>query len=255
MRNDPTFFVRSRQYISRRFQKSPLLSTSCGTIFDSKNVSSIDFWQCWKNIFFSNIIFNGVTQSHWINLIVASRGHVAAAPPGIPKVVIGSADLGRQRHIWLKLWALPVGSKGRVGRVYFVSVNMFRYPDWSPASIKKSTKMYVYSFPTFKSERKFTRLHVISTHVIPSWQTVPSRGIKFQAMVGVAEDACGEGAGGAVLEHGRVRSIRRWRFLVVGPAPHHCSNRAATQKSSSAERPQRPQDLRWRCHRLLMHAL
>lgn len=51
------FFVRSRQYISRRFQKSPLLSTSCGTMLESKKVSSIDFWQCWKHDFQEHYIY------------------------------------------------------------------------------------------------------------------------------------------------------------------------------------------------------
>lgn len=76
--------------------------------------------------------------------------------------------------------------------------------------------------------------------------TVPARGIEFQAMVGIAEDARGEGGGGSVLEHGGVRWRRgRLRFLVVGDAaPDHCGDRAAAHKSSRAERAQRPQDLR-----------
>ena len=73
---------------------------------------------------------------------------------------------------------------------------------------------------------------------------VPARGIELQAMVGIAEDARGEGGGGAVLEHGRVRSRRRRRFLVVGVAPDERSDRAAAHKGSRAERAQRPQDLR-----------
>ena len=73
--------------------------------------------------------------------------------------------------------------------------------------------------------------------------SVPAGGIELQAMVGIAEDACGEGCGGAVLEHGRVRPRRRRRFLVVGAAADHGGDRAAAHKSSRAERAQRPQDL------------
>ena len=75
--------------------------------------------------------------------------------------------------------------------------------------------------------------------------SVPAGGIELQAMVGIAEDACGEGCGGAVLEHSRVRlrPRRRRRFIVVGAATDHGGDRAAAHKSSRAERAQRPQDL------------
>ena len=64
-------------------------------------------------------------------LIVASWCHVAAAPPRVPEVFVGGTDLGRQRHVRLELGFLSVGRLRWIDRLYFGSVYMLRYPNWS----------------------------------------------------------------------------------------------------------------------------
>ena len=101
-----------------------------------------------KTNFFSATSFLTVLSFLTEYLIVASGCHVAAAPPRIPEVLIGGADLCRQCQIRLKLGPLPVGRPRPVGRLYFSSVNVLRYPDRSPASRKCPSdlrKKYNYS--------------------------------------------------------------------------------------------------------------